>query len=158
MTLRWPIFLMLVPILLVCKLEFFWRFSLEIKGCRPDLLLTLAIYTALFGKPRQAIVAGWFLGLVYDIASGEKYGFFAGLFCLSNGLIIRFRQEIMIEHPLVIAMIIFLLSLQLNFSHALLLSWLYGAELFDKSFYCALYTTLFSPFLIVLFKKINVVK
>ena len=145
MRLRWRTFFVLAAMLLFCKLELFRRFNLEIKGCRPDLLLTLAIYIALFVQPRQAILVGWFLGLLYDITSCEKYGLFAGLFCLSNGLIIRFRQEIMIEHPLVMIMIVFWLSLQLNFLHALIISWLHGVELFDKSFFlCVIYDNVFA--------------
>lgn len=69
------------------------------KGARPELLLLLACFAALFAREEsQALLACWILGLFKDLASVGPPGWHALLFLGLGAVVFRFRQLINLEH------------------------------------------------------------
>ena len=156
MKLKWYVFFITTLILLAFKLLLCNKF--EIMGSIPDLLFILSIYIALRGKLYQAALAGFFLGFMRDVTTCEQFGFFSFLFCSTNVLFFKLRQEMFIEHPLVPIGTIFLACFLTNFFHICLISLLYKAslnfELVIKLLIISSYTAFLAPFLIISIKEI----
>ena len=156
MKLKWHVFLIIALILLLSKLLLFS--DLEIMGSRPDLLLILSIYVALRGRLYQAALAGFFLGFMRDVMTCEQFGLFSFLYCSTNILFFKLRQEMFIEHPLVPIGIVFLACFLCNFFHVCLISLLYkvspNLELVIKLLIISAYTAFLTPFLIISIKAI----
>lgn len=64
--------------------------QLALFGARPDLLLVVATFFALYARPRDAVLGAWIIGLLADLMSIERLGFFAlsylGIALLVSGL------------------------------------------------------------------------
>lgn len=71
------------------------------RGGRPELLLLLACFAALFAsETRQGLVVAWVFGLAKDLGSAAPLGFHALLFLGVAWGILRLRKVVFREHPL----------------------------------------------------------
>lgn len=105
--------LILGLIALVLELTVLGRVTLY--GGRPELLMLLACFAALFSfRPRQAYWAAWILGLIKDLGSSSPLGFHAILFVAVAWFLILIRKVVFREHPLVQFIIVFLATLLMN--------------------------------------------
>jgi rod shape-determining protein MreD len=72
-----------------------------ILGARPEALLALACFAALFAKDAgQGLVAAWWIGLVKDAGSVGPLGFHAILFLGAAAVVLHVRQVLFRESPL----------------------------------------------------------
>jgi rod shape-determining protein MreD len=70
-------------------------------GARPELLLLLACFAALFARDsKQGMIACWTLGLVKDLGSAGPFGWHALLFLAAGALLVAVRQSIYREHAI----------------------------------------------------------
>jgi rod shape-determining protein MreD len=70
------------------------------RGGRPELLLLLACFAALYSRePSQGLLAAWVLGLLKDAASASLFGWHALLFLAVAVAMSRLRQLVPREHP-----------------------------------------------------------
>ena len=72
---RWLTFILLTCVLLTVQSVIVPRMT--VLGAGPDLLLIFAIFLALFGRPREAILGAWLLGIAADLLSIERFGLMA---------------------------------------------------------------------------------
>ena len=156
MKVRWHRFFILLALLVFTQL--FWLSFGEIEGIRPDLPLIMVTYIAAMALPAEAIFAGWFTGLLLDVLSTERVGTFALFYLLGIWVILKFRQEFAIEHPLLPILFVFFLSLQTNILYVLTLFVMYKADLFGDILLNTVYTTLVSPWLMLLLHHTGLVK
>ena len=56
---------------------------LAIFGVRPDWILVLVVFFALHGRRRDAVIAGWSLGMCADLMSIERVGLLALSYALA---------------------------------------------------------------------------
>ncbi len=121
---------------------------------RPDFLIILSVYITMHGKPKHAIAGSWFLGMLQDIYSCERFGIFAILFTFLSFLLLRFKEEILLENTLFISIMVFVLSLQCNFLHSCIIFLLYDVEIFQNFFFTALYSFFAAPIVLTLLEKL----
>ncbi|MBI2931004.1 MAG: rod shape-determining protein MreD [Planctomycetes bacterium] len=68
-------------------------------GARPELMLLLACFAALFARDvRQGVLASWLLGLLKDAVSAGPPGWHALLFLGVGAFLVRVRQVAYREH------------------------------------------------------------
>lgn len=88
---------------------------LTFHGGRPELLLLLACFAALFAtRPRQAYWAAWILGLAKDLGSSSPLGFHALIFVGVAWILILLRKVVFREHPMVQFVIAFAATAAMN--------------------------------------------
>ena len=105
--------LILGLVALVLELTFVGRLTFQ--GGRPELLLLLSCFAALFSfHPRQAYWTAWLLGLAKDIGSSSPLGFHALIFLGIAWILILLRKVVFREHPLVQVIIAFLAAFLMN--------------------------------------------
>jgi rod shape-determining protein MreD len=81
----------------------------SIGGSRPELLLSLACFAALFARDTtQGLCASWGLGLLKDAASAGPLGLHALLFLGAGWIVLQVRQILFRESPLTQAGVAFL--------------------------------------------------
>ncbi len=72
---RWLTFFISMGVVLTCQSAIAPAF--EIFGARPDWLLVLVVFFAMFARPGDAVVGAWMLGLAADLMTIERLGFLA---------------------------------------------------------------------------------
>lgn len=88
--------------------------SFHIRGARPDILLILAVFLALYGEDDHWPVRYWLLGLLKDIFSAGPLGLHALLFAFIGSGVGLIRGEVFREHPFTRAFTVFLAVLLAN--------------------------------------------
>ena len=155
MKINWFFFSILAIIFLLIKFTLFSEF--KIAGNTPDLLLAFSIYLAIKSDAFQAMTAGLILGLIKDSTTCEKFGMFTFIFFLTSFIIIKFKKEVLIDHYLVLILALLFFSFQCNFIHSIIIYFSYKIELFTNSIWCAFYTTISFP-LVILLGNLSLVK
>jgi len=72
---RWWTFILFAVLTLTLQTSFAPR--LAVLGVRPDWLLVIVVFFALHGRRRDAVLAGWSIGLCADLMSIERVGLLA---------------------------------------------------------------------------------
>lgn len=89
-------------------------------GGRPELLLTLACFAALFAsRPGQGWAVAWILGLAKDCGSALPLGFHAFLFTALAWGLVHLQRYVFREHPLTQAAIVLGAALAIDLIAAL---------------------------------------
>ncbi len=77
---RWLTFLLLAAVVLTLQSSLAPR--LEVFGARPDWLLVVVVFFALYAPPREAAIAAWIVGAAADLMTVERLGLLALTYAL----------------------------------------------------------------------------
>jgi rod shape-determining protein MreD len=139
-------------VLLAAELTLLDRWS--VKGARPEVLLALACFAALFAKePRQGLLACWIIGLMKDVASSGPFGLHALLFVGAGWVVLQVRQILFPESPLTQLAVAFIAACWVNAAAAAVVALSTGgippAIVLARTLLSALLTAVVTPFLLV---------
>jgi rod shape-determining protein MreD len=113
--------LLLAAILLAGELTVFDRWA--VKGARPEALLSLACFAALFARDSsQGLLASWLIGLLKDAGSTGPLGLHALLFLGAGAVVLQIRQILFRESPLTQLAIAFVAACWVNLAAALVVA------------------------------------
>jgi rod shape-determining protein MreD len=113
--------LLLAAVLLACELTLLDRWAL--KGSRPETLLSLACFAALFARDSsQGLLASWLIGLVKDAGSVGPLGLHALLFLGAGAVVLQIRQVLFRESPLTQLCVAFIAACWVNLVVAIVVS------------------------------------
>jgi rod shape-determining protein MreD len=87
---------------------------LAVGGVRPDLVLAMLMFTALFVPAYPALLGAWVLGLAKDVTGGGPVGVWALLFLGAAALVIEVRDLMFIERALTQVILTAVVSLGTN--------------------------------------------
>jgi rod shape-determining protein MreD len=121
-------------------------------GIRPDLLLLLAMFYAMYGRNEDVIIGGWALGLLADLTGLGRIGVFAFSFGLVALSVFKLRNSFNRENPFVHLALGLLAATLVNF-WALFMMLVMG-EVHGQAFWsaagramgCAAYTAIVAPY------------
>jgi rod shape-determining protein MreD len=139
-------------VLLAAELTLLERWS--VKGARPEALLALACFAALFAKePRQGLLACWIIGLMKDVASAGPFGLHALLFVGAGWVVLQVRQVLFPESPLTQLAVAFVAACWVNAAAAVVVLASAGGIPFGvvllKTLVSAALTAVLTPFLLL---------
>lgn len=122
----------------------------SIKGARPEGLVVLACFAALFAEDsRQGLLGAWIAGLLKDAAGTGPLGLYALLFLAAGWVVLRVRQVLYRENPLTQISVAFLAGCGINLAAALFVSATAGAIpaglLLSRTLLSAALTALLAP-------------
>jgi rod shape-determining protein MreD len=110
--------MILAAVLLACELTILDRWA--IKGTRPEALLSLACFAALFARDSsQGHLASWLIGLVKDSGSAGPLGLHALLFLGAGAVVLQIRQVLFRESPLTQVSVAFIATCWVNLAAAI---------------------------------------
>lgn len=90
--------ILLAAAALAAELTVLERWSLG--GSKPDLLLSLACFAALFARDtRQGLLVSWLLGILKDAGTAGPLGLHALLFLGAGWVVLQVRQVLFRESP-----------------------------------------------------------
>jgi len=113
--------LLLGAVLLACELTVLDRWS--VKGVRPEALLSLACFAALFARDSsQGLLASWLLGLLKDAGSAGPLGLYALLFLGAGAVVLQVRQILFRESPLTQLAVAFTAACWVNLAAAVVVA------------------------------------
>lgn len=103
---------------LAFELTLLERWSL--KGARPEALLSLACFAALFARDSsQGLVASWLIGLLKDVGSAGPLGLHALLFLAAGWVVLQIRQILYRESPITQLGVTFVAACWVNLAAAI---------------------------------------
>jgi rod shape-determining protein MreD len=113
--------LLLGAVLLACELTVLDRWAVQ--GVRPEALLSLACFAALFARDSsQGLLASWLLGLLKDAGSAGPLGLYALLFLGAGAVVLQVRQILFRESPLTQLAVAFIAACWVNLAAALVVA------------------------------------
>jgi len=113
--------LVLGAVALVFELTLLERWSL--KDARPEALLSLACFAALFARDSsQGLLASWLIGLLKDVGSSGPLGLHALLFLGAGAVVLQIRQVLYRESPLTQLAVTFIAACWVNLAAALVVA------------------------------------
>ncbi|MBV8880412.1 MAG: rod shape-determining protein MreD [Planctomycetaceae bacterium] len=113
--------LLLASVLLAAELTLLERWAL--KGARPEALLSLACFAALFARDAsQGLVASWLIGLLKDAGSAGPLGLHALLFLGAGAVVLQIRQILFRESPLTQLAVTFFAACWVNLAAAIVVA------------------------------------
>jgi len=113
--------LLLAAVLLGCELTVLDRWA--VKEARPETLLSLACFAALFARDSsQGLLASWLIGLVKDLGSAGPLGLHALLFLGAGAVVLQIRQVLYRESPLTQLSVAFVAACWVNLAAALVVA------------------------------------
>jgi len=71
---------------------------LAISHVKPDWMFVLAVFFGLYSSRRDAVLAGWILGLLVDLTSVERFGLMSGAFALAALLVNAVRHVVFLKN------------------------------------------------------------
>jgi rod shape-determining protein MreD len=106
---------------LAFELTLLERWSL--KGARPEALLSLACFAALFARDSsQGLIASWMIGLLKDLGSAGPLGLHALLFLGAGWVVLQIRQVLYRESPLTQIAVTFIAACWVNLAAAIVVA------------------------------------
>lgn len=94
-----------------------------VKGARPEALLSLACFAALFARDSaQGLLASWLIGLMKDAGSAGPLGLYALLFLGAGSVVLQIRQVLFRESPLTQLAVGFIAACWVNLAAAIVVS------------------------------------
>lgn len=113
--------LLLAAVLLGCELTVLDRWA--VKGARPEALLSLACFAALFARDSsQGLLASWLIGLLKDAGSAGPLGLHALLFLGAGAVVLQIRQVLFRESPLTQLAVTFVAACWVNLAAAIVVA------------------------------------
>ena len=113
--------LLLGAVLLACELTALDRWA--VAGARPEALLSLACFAALFARDSsQGFVASWLIGLLKDLGSAGPLGLHALLFLGAGAVVLQIRQVLFRESPLTQLAVTFVAACWVNLAAAIVVA------------------------------------
>jgi len=113
--------LLLAAVLLAGELTVLDRWA--VKGARPEALLSLACFAALFARDSsQGLLASWLIGLLKDAGSAGPLGLHALLFLGAGAVVLQIRQILFRESPLTQLAVTFVAACWVNLAVAIVVS------------------------------------
>jgi rod shape-determining protein MreD len=113
--------LLLAAVLLACELTVLDRWA--VRGTRPEPLLSLACFAALFARDTsQGLLASWLIGLVKDAGSAGPLGLHALLFLGAGAVVLEIRQILFRESPLTQLSVTFIAACWVNLAGAIVVA------------------------------------
>jgi len=113
--------LLLAAVLLGCELTVLDRWA--VKGARPEALLSLACFAALFARDSsQGLLASWLIGLLKDAGSAGPLGLHALLFLGAGAVVLQIRQILFRESPLTQLAVTFVAACWVNLAAAIVVA------------------------------------
>jgi len=113
--------LLLAAVLLGCELTILDRWA--VKGARPEALLSLACFAALFARDSsQGLLASWLIGLLKDAGSAGPLGLHALLFLGAGAVVLQIRQVLFRESPLTQLAVTFVAACWVNLAAAIVVA------------------------------------
>jgi len=113
--------LVLGAVALAFELTLLERWSL--KGARPEALLSLACFAALFARDSsQGLIASWMIGLLKDLGSAGPLGLHALLFLGAGWVVLQIRQVLYRESPLTQVGVTFIAACWVNLAAAVVVA------------------------------------
>lgn len=97
-------------ILLAFLLQVFLADFIKLGGARPNFMIIIAVFFALFTDERFGLETGFICGMILDIFTLRLFGLNAILFSLSGYLIGKFNNKIYRESIITHAVVVFLAS------------------------------------------------
>ncbi len=95
----------------------------SIGGARPEAMLSLACFAALFAADsRQGLVTSWIIGLLKDAGSAGPLGLHALLFLAAGGVVLQLRQVLFRESPLTQVGVVFVAACWVNLVSAIVVA------------------------------------
>jgi rod shape-determining protein MreD len=83
----------------------------ELFGIRPDWLLVVVVFFALYARPSEAVIGAWVLGIGADLMTVERLGFLALSYALAALFVIAIREYLFCHRPATQFAVTFLASL-----------------------------------------------
>ncbi len=132
--------------------------ALSVRGARPEALLALSCFAALFARDsRQGLLACWIIGLLKDAGSAGPMGLHALLFLAAGWVVLQVRQILYRENVLTQLAVGFLAALWVNVLAALAACVTAGGipagVIVARTLLSALLTALLAPFLMFLLAR-----
>ena len=113
--------LVLGAVALAFELTLLERWSL--KGARPEALLSLACFAALFARDSsQGLIASWMIGLLKDLGSAGPLGLHALLFLGAGWVVLQIRQVLYRESPITQIAVTFIAACWVNLAAAIVVA------------------------------------
>ena len=149
---------LLACVLLALELTLLDLFS--VKGARPEPLLTLACFAALFARDsRQGLMASWIIGLVKDLSSAGPWGLHALLFLATGAVVLQIRQVLYREFAVTQLVVSFVAAWWVNVAAAIFVSVTVGGIPFGvilgRSFLSATLTAVSTPVLLYFIRRMK---
>jgi rod shape-determining protein MreD len=134
--------------------------TFAVKGARPELLLSVACFAALFARDsQQGLLACWGIGLLKDAASSGPLGLHALLFAVAGWAVLQVRQVLFRESPVTQLAVGFLAACWVNVAGAIFVSVTAGGipvgVIVGKTLISALLTAAFTPALLLFFSRVR---
>lgn len=132
--------------------------TFSFRGARPEALLALACFAALFARDsRQGLAAAWIAGLVKDLGSAAPLGLHALLFLAAGWVVLQVRQVLYREAALTQLAVAFVATCWVNAASALFVSATSGGIpmgiILGKTFLAALLTAAVTPAMLLAFRR-----
>jgi rod shape-determining protein MreD len=145
---KWLPFTVLAVVALVCQTTIVQ--SMAIHSIWPDWMFVLAVHYALWGPWPDAAIAGWVLGLMVGVSSGDRIGLHAFAFGAAAWAIIHIRHVLFRDHAItqLVVTLVFAFAVQLLVGGY---RW-WGAgsgatSIWWPAFFTAVYTAAWAPYL-----------
>lgn len=71
----------------------------ELFGIRPDWLLVVVVFFALYARPTEAVLGAWIIGFCADLMTIERLGLMALSYALAALLVISIRDYLFCHRP-----------------------------------------------------------
>lgn len=130
----------------------------SIKGARPEALLAVACFAALYAADsHQGLLACWMIGLLKDSGSAGPLGLHAALFTVAGWVVLQLRQVLFRESPVTQLAVGFLAACWVNIATAgfvaLFVGGLTPGVIVGKTLLTGLLTALVTPALLFFFTQ-----
>jgi rod shape-determining protein MreD len=134
--------------------------TFAVGGARPELLLSLACFAALFARDsHQGLLACWGIGLLKDAGSSGPLGLHALLFSVAGWAVLQVRLVLFRESPVTQLAVGFLAACWVNVAGALFVSITAGsiplAVIAGKTLLSAVLTSALTPPLLFFFSRVR---
>ncbi len=151
---RWITFIILGIVTLVCQTTIAQAITIH-ETIRPNWMLVLAVFYALWGPWPEVAIGAWFLGLAVDLQSlpvDGRIGLYAFTFGGAAWLITRIRSVFWREHAVTQFVLTLVVTMIIEVLVALYRHWgafdgISKAGFFLPAVFTALYTAAFAPYL-----------
>ena len=132
--------------------------TLSVRGARPELVLSVACFAALFARDsQQGLLGCWGIGLLKDAASSGPLGLHALLFAVAGWAVLQVRQVLFRESPVTHLAVGFLAACWVNLVGAVFVAITAGgippAVVAAKTLLSALLTAAVTPPLLLFFSR-----
>jgi len=130
----------------------------SIRGARPEALLALACFAALYAADtHQGLLACWMIGLLKDAGSAGPLGLHAALFTVAGWVVLQLRQVLFRESPVTQLAVGFLAACWVNGAAAGFVALFVGGltlgVIVGKTLLTGLLTALVTPVLLFFFTQ-----